>query len=297
MTILDALGITFSIINPKCFLVPKSFMYLPHRIPKRSRFSDHIQVVSFYVWFLDNILFHSNSIQGALPIKYLGLPLFPSRLSPSLCTPILDRMQSKLEGWSTKSLSYAGRRELINSTLNSMHIFWTAIFELPASIADQIEKICRRFLWGGSENVKTRNPVAWDQVCQPKEEGGIGLRRVKDWNLASICSLCFQIASNKQSLWVNYVKWKYLKRNSFWKVKTPAKCSWAWRGILKVRDRMKHCVTYSIGNGKNTNIWYDPWLPNGSLVDQFGPNIISQSGLTEDLMVDGLIANGMLGPP
>lgn len=84
--------------------------------------------------------------EGELPIKYLGLPLIPSRLSPRHCSPILEKMQTKLEGWSTKSLSYAGRRELISSTLNSMHIFWSAIFEIPATISSQIERICRRFL-------------------------------------------------------------------------------------------------------------------------------------------------------
>lgn len=65
--------------------------------------------------------------EGELPIRYLGIPLISSRLSPHHCNPILEKMETKLEGWSTKSLSYEGRRELINSTLNSMHIYWSAI--------------------------------------------------------------------------------------------------------------------------------------------------------------------------
>lgn len=230
--------------------------------------------------------------EGALPIKYLGLPLIPSHLSPHHCAPILEKMQSRLNGWSTKCLSYAGRCEVINSTLNSLHVYWSAIFELPSTIVNQIEKTCRRFLWGGSENIKRRSPIAWDQVCRPKTEGGLGIRRVRDWNQAATSQLCFQIISNKNSLWANWVRWKYLKNNSFWSAKTLSKCSWAWRGIMRVCEKMKKHVIQCIGNGRSTNIWFDPWLPNGSLVDQFGVNIISELGRGQNITVDKLMEDG-----
>lgn len=120
----------------------------------------------------------------------------------------------------------------------------------------------------GKPTSKKRNPIGWKHVCQPKKEGGLGLRRIKDWNQASLSKLCFQMVSDTSSLWVSYFKWKYLKNSNFWKAKYPAKSSWAWRGIIKARDRMKPFVSYEIGNGKKTNLWYDPWLPRGSLVDQ-----------------------------
>lgn len=55
---------------------------------------------------------------------------------------------------------------------------------------------------------------------------------------------------------------------------------------------MKKNVFHILGNGKKTNLWFDPWLPLGSLVDQFGVDIIKQSGMGEHYIVDQLIQNG-----
>lgn len=88
-------------------------------------------------------------------------------------------------------MSYAGRLELINSTLNTMHMYWSAIFKIPATTSDQIEKMCRRFLCRGSDIIKKRNPMAWKVVCKPKDEGLLGIRRIRDWNKAALSHLCF----------------------------------------------------------------------------------------------------------
>lgn len=66
-----------------------------------------------------------------------------------------------------------------------------------------------------------------------------------------------------------------------------------------MRDKIKPHILHCIGNGQKTNLWHDPWLPQGSLVDQFGNDIIRQSGLGENYTVDKLIQNGRwdLWPP
>ena len=40
-------------------------------------------------------------------------------------------------------------------------------------------KIMRSFLWSGSDMSTTRAKVAWDQVCFPKKEGGLGITRME----------------------------------------------------------------------------------------------------------------------
>ncbi|XP_009124760.2 uncharacterized protein LOC103849780 [Brassica rapa] len=51
--------------------------------------------------------------------------------------------------------------------------------------------MCSAFLWSGSPNISTKSKVAWEEVCKPKDEEGLGIRRIKDvsavFDLKLIC--------------------------------------------------------------------------------------------------------------
>ncbi|GJV18107.1 hypothetical protein Tco_1363430 [Tanacetum coccineum] len=51
--------------------------------------------------------------EGKLPVKYLGVPLVPSRLVYRDCTELLERVKKRICDWKNKSLSIAGREQLI----------------------------------------------------------------------------------------------------------------------------------------------------------------------------------------
>ena len=57
--------------------------------------------------------------------------------------------------------------------------------------------------------------VAWDNVCRPKSEGGLGIRKNKDVNKASIAKLRWIILTNIDSFWERIVRDKYVKNNNF----------------------------------------------------------------------------------
>ncbi|GKD27094.1 putative reverse transcriptase domain, reverse transcriptase zinc-binding domain protein [Tanacetum coccineum] len=62
--------------------------------------------------------------EGRLPVKYLGVPLVSSRLIFRDCKEFIEKVQNCINDWKNKSLSIAGRIQLIQSVLGSMHIFW-----------------------------------------------------------------------------------------------------------------------------------------------------------------------------
>ena len=70
-----------------------------------------------------------------------------------------------------------------------------------------------------------------------------------------------------------------LKGNSFWYVKPPSVCSWYWRKLLKLRSTAKSLVKYKVGNGNGTFLWHDPWLPFGSIVDNYRTDVITYAAL------------------
>jgi len=40
----------------------------------------------------------------------------------------------------------------------------------------------KSFLWSGSDMRTTGAKVVWDQVCLLKKEGGLGIKRIPEWN-------------------------------------------------------------------------------------------------------------------
>ncbi|WMV28665.1 hypothetical protein MTR67_022050 [Solanum verrucosum] len=90
-------------------------------------------------------------------------------------------------------LSYAGRLQIINVVLFSIHNFWGAVFILPQSVLKQVDKICREYLWGTTNDRKKISLVTWDKICCPKKTGGLNIRGCMNWNIASVGKLLWFI--------------------------------------------------------------------------------------------------------
>nr|GEU65637.1 hypothetical protein [Tanacetum cinerariifolium] len=60
--------------------------------------------------------------------------------------------------------------------------------------------------------------VAWEVVCLPKKEGGLGIRRLDQFNKALMVSHIWKLLSFKESLWVKWIHVYKLKNRSFWDI-------------------------------------------------------------------------------
>jgi len=56
-------------------------------------------------------------------------------------------------------------------------------------MAKQLHCINRDFLWKKDNTNKGLPLIVWDKVCMPKSQGGIGLRKTEDINMAFQCKL------------------------------------------------------------------------------------------------------------
>ena len=116
-------------------------------------------------------------------------------MNPSLFQVVMNRLQS----WKAKLLSYAGRVELIRSVLSSLHLYWTSVFILPASVLQAVDRAMLRFLWYGHGERKMVF-ISWKDVCRPKDEGGLGVHCASDSNLVGILRLLWELESNRDTL-------------------------------------------------------------------------------------------------
>ena len=57
---------------------------------------------------------------STFPLTYLGVPIIASRLSKLECMALVEKIVGKIRLWATKSISFVGRAQLLNSVLFGM---------------------------------------------------------------------------------------------------------------------------------------------------------------------------------
>ncbi|KAL0292186.1 UNVERIFIED_CONTAM: hypothetical protein Sradi_6999100 [Sesamum radiatum] len=206
--------------------------------------------------------------EGHLPLRYLGLPLLASRLSVADCRPILQKIEARIRGWDGIVLSFAGRVQLIKSVLSALQVYWAMAFILPKHVIKEIEKRLRNFLWKGSIETGYAK-VSWKQVCRPVNEGGLGIRDIHALNKSLMSRHLWRlIAQERSSIWVNWIFHYRLQHYSVWTISTRSG-TWGWRKLIRLRDSLRPCITYRIGDGTSFSLWHDPWHARGALISHF----------------------------
>nr|GEV47613.1 hypothetical protein [Tanacetum cinerariifolium] len=117
------------------------------------------------------------------------------------------------------------------------------------------------------EMKKGKAKVAWEVVCLPKREGGLGIRRLEVFNKALITSHIWSLLSHKESLWVKCIHTYKLNGRSFWEIPIHDKLSWGWRKILQVRQLVRPYFWYRLGDDANASAWFDNWCSVSPFAD------------------------------
>lgn len=94
---------------------------------------------------IENILGFS---LGAFPFRYLGISLAASRLRLTDYGTLIEKISNLSKAWTSLTIFYAGRLELLRSAIQGVRCYWLAIFPIPDIVIDKIGIMCRRFLWG-----------------------------------------------------------------------------------------------------------------------------------------------------
>ena len=64
---------------------------------------------------------------GRSPMKYLGVPLLSTRLSHNDCQPLIDKIMVRIQAWTSRSLSFAGRLQMLSSVLYNIQMYWCSV--------------------------------------------------------------------------------------------------------------------------------------------------------------------------
>jgi hypothetical protein len=76
------------------------------------------------------------------------------------------------------------------------------ILVLPKKILHANEQKLCCFLWNGKLDSAAKAIVSWKELCHPKKEGGLGIKKLEKWNRAFMMRHIWNLFAQSGSLWV-----------------------------------------------------------------------------------------------
>lgn len=144
--------------------------------------------------------------------------------------------------WKHKHMSMVGRACLINSVLSSVPFF----FKIPKGVLGNLIALQNSFLWGNEDGREKISWVRWETICNPREQGGLGVKDLALFNEALLAKWKWNMFHDMESLWVGVLEskcqgWKGLGEQ----VDNNCEFIW-WRDLLKL-----------VCGGSEENNWFD----------------------------------------
>ncbi|XP_071739961.1 uncharacterized protein [Rutidosis leptorrhynchoides] len=145
--------------------------------------------------------------------------------------------------------------------------------------------------WLDKQLKRGKAKVKWDDVCLPKEDGGLSIKRLKLWNVALMAFHLWIILTLKNSLWVKWIHTYKLSSHNIWEVSIVAGSSWSWRKLLQIRPMVRKFFIYRLGNGKTASAWFDEWCVLGPLCELISLVDINNAGFSKQAKVSDIVVS------
>jgi hypothetical protein len=117
---------------------------------------------------------------GALPFKYLGVPLHFDKLKREDLHPILDKLIKRCAGWRGRRLACSSRLVLIKSCLASILVYLLSFMKFPKWAIKLLESQMAHCLWNDGENSHKYHLASWKHVTMKKEYGSLGVPDLRE---------------------------------------------------------------------------------------------------------------------
>jgi hypothetical protein len=147
---------------------------------------------------------------------------------------------------------------MTNAVLSSLPTFYLCTFKLQETVIKQIDKFRKHCLWRGADlNAKTPPKAAWDLVCLPKKEGGLGVIRLQTHNEALLLKNLHNFFNKQDIPWVHLIWEKYYRSGKL--PNHTMKGSFWWRDNLRLLNLYKGVARVIVGAGNTCSLWLDQW--------------------------------------
>ena len=138
--------------------------------------------------------------------KYLGVPINHRRVTSSYFSHVTEKLMHNLSNWKAHTLSLVGRITLCSSILSSIPSYIMQTSLLLGNVCNDIDKVCRKFVWGCMDGRRKIHLCDWDTLCKPKLVGGLGIRQAHLANLAHMTKIGWSLIHHQEELWVRVLR-------------------------------------------------------------------------------------------
>lgn len=195
------------------------------------------------------------------PGRYLGMPMNIGKMKVSTFHFITDKVKQKLQNRENKTLSKARKCVLLKTAAQTVPYFWMNLFLILDEVCDNISVLMNGYWWGQGHIGKGIRWKSWKNMCVPKEAGGLGFRKFRDFNISMLAKQGWRLINNDNPLVTQCIKAKYYSKGDFLTAKLGQNPSYMWRSILSAQEVLQKGCRKCIGDGQQTEIWKVPWLP------------------------------------
>ncbi|KAG5619658.1 hypothetical protein H5410_004876 [Solanum commersonii] len=179
---------------------------------------------------------------ASLPTKYLGMPVGAKN----------KELEVELARWKSQYLSLGSRLTLIKSVMYGQPTYMMSLFPPPVSIEKKFNKARTVFLWQGNKEKKGYNLVKWDKVILSKEQGGLGIKKLRADKESLLKKWLWRFCCEDMAR--RFISQNYGLLNSWIteEVTGTFECS-VWKTIRRLWLSFNNNLKYKIGNGEKPN--------------------------------------------
>lgn len=127
-----------------------------------------------------------------------------------------DKVVNKLEGWKGNLLNAAGKEVLIKAVIQAIPSYIMVILQLPKTFCNARTSYVARFWWQFSGNSRGIHWRKFEELCFPKNLGGLGFKDFAKLNTALLPKQAWRLIHNPNSVWAETLKAIYFPRGQFW---------------------------------------------------------------------------------
>ncbi|GKA84830.1 RNA-directed DNA polymerase, eukaryota, partial [Tanacetum coccineum] len=193
---------------------------------------------------------HSSEIQSmansfgclanSLLFTYLGVKVAANMTRVNSWNEVIENVTCKLSKWKAQSLSVRGRLTLLKSVLGSLPTYYMSLFKALDGVLSHLERLRNSFFLGAEMDEHKMTWVCWRKVMAQKQYGGLWLNVIKATHGSNGSLDQSPLTCTSCSIWITIHK---------------AVANLKSKGV----DLLGFCKKV-IGNGNNSNFWYDKWL-------------------------------------